>query len=349
LKLFLKLVLSLALGAACIYVAFRHTDWHAVRAAVGGLSAATVLTFFALMAVAHVFRCWRWDYLLRPLGTSVTFGKLVPISSVGFMAILALPVRLGEFVRPYLVSREGHTKMSAALGTVAVERIIDGLLISILFFSSYAASSAGGSFSEELRWAAWLSLVGFAALTAFLALALRWPQATIRFGLKMSLLSWLAPRLASRLGERLEHLISGFKVLAHGRYLAVFLVQSVLYWGATGAGLWVLAHGMGLPLSPWAALTIMSFTGVVLTLPNSPGLVGQFHLAIRLGLSAYFPLAVVNGPGAAYGIVLHAFQTLWYVGVGLLCLPLLPSAGGFRATLQASTRAAAEPASEVIG
>ena len=55
------------------------------------------------------------------------------------MAILALPVRLGEFVRPYFVARERRVRMSAAVGTVAVERIVDGLLISILFFVAYLA------------------------------------------------------------------------------------------------------------------------------------------------------------------------------------------------------------------
>ena len=37
-----------------------------------------------------------------------------------------------------------------------------------------------------------------------------------------------------------------------------------------------------------------------LSLPNSPGLVGQVHAAIKLGLSAYLPLAVVNSSGIAY-------------------------------------------------
>jgi hypothetical protein len=49
------------------------------------------------------------------------------ISTVGFMAILALPFRLGEFARPYYVVRQGQSRMSEVLGTVAVERIVDGL------------------------------------------------------------------------------------------------------------------------------------------------------------------------------------------------------------------------------
>jgi hypothetical protein len=71
----------------------------------------------------------------------------------------------------------------------------------------------------------------------------------------------------------------------------------------------------------------MAFTGVVLTLPNSPGLVGQFHAGIKLALMAFLPAAVVNSKGIAYAVVLHGLQTVWYVTLGLLSLPLV-SAGG---------------------
>ena len=91
--------------------------------------------------------------------------------------------------------------------------------------------------------------------------------------------------------------------------------------------MWILARQMGLPISLSAAFTTMAFTGVVLTLPNSPGLVGQFHAAIKLGLTAYLPLAIVNSKGMAYAIVLHGIQTLWYVAAGLLSLPALSRPG----------------------
>jgi hypothetical protein len=85
---------------------------------------------------------------------------------------------------------------------------------------------------------------------------------------------------------------------------------------------------MNLPISIGAAFTTMAVTGIVLTLPNSPGLVGQFEFAIKLGLGAYLPATVVNANGIAYGIVLHGVQTIWYVGFGLLALPMLSKAGG---------------------
>ncbi|HVR01159.1 MAG TPA: lysylphosphatidylglycerol synthase transmembrane domain-containing protein [Polyangia bacterium] len=335
-RMALKLALSLGVGAVCVVYAMHGMDRQAVGAALRALPASAIGSYLVILAVTHLFRAWRWEFLLRPLGVSLPLGRLLLISSAGFMAILALPVRLGEFVRPYFVTRERRVRMSAALGTVAVERIIDGLLISILFFVSYLVS-AGDRFTPELRFAAWVSLLGFVGLTTFLALARVWTEQTIGFALRVSLLQYLAPARAHQVADKLRALISGFHVLADRRNFGIFLGQSVLYWGINGFGMWLLARQMGLPISLGAAYTTMAFTGVVLSLPNAPGLVGQFHAAIKLGLLAYLPASVVNARGMAYAIVLHGIQTVWYVAVGLLSLPAL-SAGGSHTSLAEAVR-----------
>ena len=289
-KLVVQGVLSLIVGTVCVVYAVHGMDGHAVLVALRSLSPAAVGLYLLTLLVTHLFRTLRWEYLLRALGTSLPFRRLLPISSAGFMAILALPVRLGEFVRPYLVARERNVRMSAMVGAVAVERIVDGLLISILFFCAYLAS-AGDLFTRELRAAAWLSLGGFVGLTLFLVAAQIWTDRTIAIALRLTLLTWLAPARAQQAGEKLRSLISGFRALADRRNFTIFLVQSVVYWASNGVGMWILARAMQLPISIGAAFAIMAFTGVVLTLPNSPGLVGQFHAAIKLGLTAYVPAA----------------------------------------------------------
>ena len=102
---------------------------------------------------------------------------------------------------------------------------------------------------------------------------------------------------------------------------------------------------MDLPLSMSAAFTTMALTGVVLTLPNSPGLVGQFHAAIKLGLAAYLPLATVNASGMAYAIVLHGIQTLWYVAIGLGSLLAISGRAGRHASLAEAVRESSRAAS----
>jgi uncharacterized protein (TIRG00374 family) len=343
-----KILASTVVTAVCVYYALHGVDRAQVMAELRALPTTGVLLYLATLALTHLFRSWRWGYLLRPVGVRLSLRRLLPISSVGFMAILALPMRLGEFVRPYYVARETNVRMSAALGTVAVERVIDGLMISSLFFVSYLASANHG-FSRELRFGAWLALLGFVALATFLALALLRTEATIRIFLRVSLLHRIAPIRAEQVADKIRSMISGFRVLGDGRNLGLFLGQTLLYWGSNGIGMWLLARQMGLPISLGAAFTTMAFTGVVLTLPNAPGLVGQFHAGVKMALGAYLPVAVVNSKGFAYSVVLHGIQTVWYVGVGLISLLIISSASRttFGDALRASNQNAAgdaEPA-----
>ena len=223
-NLFFKILASLIVGVVCVFYALHGMNRHEVLADIQALSLSGVMLYLCTLAITHFFRSWRWNYLLRPLGAQLPLRRLLPVSSVGFMAILALPIRLGEFVRPYFVTREGRIRMSAAVGTVAVERIVDGLLISILFFVSYLLSSPDG-FSPELRFGAWLSLIGFVGLTTFLAVAQAWTEPTIDLVLRFSLLRRFAPARAERLGERLRSLISGLTVMRDRRNLSILLVQ----------------------------------------------------------------------------------------------------------------------------
>jgi uncharacterized protein (TIRG00374 family) len=332
-RLLINATLSLAVAAVCIAYSAHDVDPAKAADAIRSTSFATIAIYLATLMLTHLFRAWRWEYLLRALGTSLPFGRLVLISSVGFMAILGLPFRLGEVVRPYYVAREGHSRISTMLGAVAVERIIDGLLISLLFFCAIAM--AHDVPSRELRVAAWLSLGAFLALTLFLIAAQIWTDATIAFALRVTLVRHLAPAHAHKLADKLRAMISGFHALRDHKNFAIFLGQSVIYWGVNGAGMWLLARGMGLPISLGAAYATMAFTGVMLSLPNAPGLVGQFHAAIKLGLSAYLPAAMVNTRGIAYAILLHGIQTIWYVGTGLAALVPLSRTGAHTTLRQA--------------
>jgi uncharacterized protein (TIRG00374 family) len=306
-------------GAACVWLTLRIIDVPATLKAIRETTLSAVLIYVLTLAATHYFRATRWKYLLRPIGVSLPFGRLLLASSVGFMGTLLLPVRLGEFIRPYYVVRTGQSRMSAVLGTVAVERIVDGLLISILFFSCYMAAGPG-TYQTPMRVAAWASLCGFVGLTAFLALALTWPDATVRTVLRFTLLAHLAPSLGGRIADKLRALIGGFKVLHDPASLIAFLVETVLYWGSNGLGMWLLARAMHLDISLGAAYAAMAFTGVLISLPNSPGLVGQFEAGVILALRAYLPASVVGSYGAAYAISLHGIQLVWYLCTGLLAL-----------------------------
>ena len=347
-KLIAQIVLSLTVGVLCIVLALYKIDIEQTKAVLRSTPLSAVLLYGLTMIPLHLFRAWRWKYLLRAIGVSLPFGRLMIISTVGFMAILALPFRLGEFARPYYVVREGQSRMSAVLGTVAVERIVDGLVIAILLFGTYLFSLAPGShaYPPMLAVSSWLALLGFLGLTAFLGFALRWPEATIRLALTATFLPRISPKIADKLADKLRALIQGFRALGHARDMIPFLFQTALYWGINGLGMWLLARLMHLPIPIHAAFAAMAFTGVLISLPNAPGLVGQFHAGIVLALAAYLPEPILNSVGAAYAIALHGILFVWYVALGFLALLFVGGRAGSLRTMMVESKRAAEQGGE---
>jgi len=332
-KLAINLVLSFSMLALCGWLVWPdHTTRDQLHHAWAALSWARFApwlgAYVALLVIVHLCRALRWNNLLAPLGVKVPPGPLLAISSVGFMAILALPARLGEFARPGLLRRRG-VSASAALGTVAVERIVDGLIVSLFVFGAFF-SLRGPDAPGWMMPTAYAALGVFAVALVFLVLAMRRPAATVGFCLRMSLLPRFAPKAAAVIEGKLVEMIRGFDVLKDIDNLGRFVVWSLVYWLANGLGVWALAKGFqtidpSFQLSMIGALATMGLIAVGITLPNSPGLVGQFQWFTILGLSLYIhgaadKHAAIYGTAFAFANVHYVLQVGWYVAMGALGL-----------------------------
>lgn len=333
-KLAVNLILSFGMLALCLWLVWpdavdRDRIEHALRGLEWSEFAPYLAVYFGLMLLQHLCRALRWNYLLAPLKIRIPNGPLLAISSVGFMAILALPARLGEFVRPGLLRRRGISA-SAALGTVAVERIIDGLMISLFVFVAFFALRGPDSPGWMMP-TAYAALGIFAAALVFILFAMRKPEATVAFCLRWSLLERFVPRIARAIEGKLLEMIRGFAVLRDLPNLGKFCIWTIVYWSANGLTVWVLARAFHLDLSLIGGFAIMGLVGVGISLPNSPGLVGQFQWFTLLGLSLYLGQGVMDdcavgqdtclhATALAFAIVHHLFQVIWYVGMGALGL-----------------------------
>ena len=78
-RLFVQGFLSLVVGGVCVVYAVHGMDGHAVLGALRALAPSAVALYLGTMVVTHLFRTLRWEYLLRALGTSLPFRRLLPI------------------------------------------------------------------------------------------------------------------------------------------------------------------------------------------------------------------------------------------------------------------------------
>jgi glycosyltransferase 2 family protein len=327
-KLAINLLLSIGMLVLCVWLIWPD---HATRTELSNVFermnfrtfAPYLAAYIGLLVIVQLTRSLRWNYLLAPLGVRIPPAPLLAISSVGFMAILALPVRLGELVRPGLLRKRGISA-TAALGTVAVERIIDGLIVSLFVFGAFFALSG----PDSPRWmmpTAYGALALFGLAMIFLIGALKWPEKSVQFWLDITFLPKLSPRLAALIERKAHDMIRGFEVMRDRRNLAWFVGWSLVYWGCNGLGVYVLAHGFGLELGVIGAFATMALVGCGIALPNSPGLVGQFQWFTLLGLSLYIPGAytktsTIYATTFAFANAHYGLQVAWYILCGAIGL-----------------------------
>lgn len=321
-QLWLRLLLSLVITAAVVAVV--AGEWGAVPGdlrvpawAVPAYVATLVLYFFA--------RAGRFWFLVRPLGR-VGFVDLLHVGFAGFLWILLLPWRLGEFVRPQLlaqVSRAARVADEAAppigfaqaLGAVAVERVVDGLVVCLMFFAATAALPEAPALSG--LFAACVAAVALfgAALAVLLALAVR-PEAA---GAALrATVGRVLPGLADRLGGLAREVGRGLVALPSPRWLLLFVLATLVYWAANALGMAVLARGCGLDLAPAEAVAVLAVLNLTLLVPGPPAHVGTFQLGVLTGLGLFLPQAAVQDRGVVYAFYLYVCQVGMIAALGIV-------------------------------
>ena len=313
----LRLALSLAFGAGFAWMLARGgLPIVPGRAAFAELSPWAVPVYLLTLVGVHWFRAARWRFLLRPVGR-VSLRDVVSTSFAGFAAILFLPLRMGEVVRPYLVSKRGTVRGWEAAGTVAAERVIDGLCLTAVLFVGLGTTTALSPLPDHVGElnvpvsavprAAHVALAVFAACFVLMALLYGWRSRALR--LVRSTIGLVSPRLAESTVTVLERVADGLRFLPRARDLAPFLLETACYWGLNAAGLWLLAQGCGLPAIGFGeACVVMGCIGIGILVPAGPGYFGTFQISAYLALAMYVPPERVAVTGAAYVFVVYVSQ-----------------------------------------
>jgi len=114
--------------------------------------------------------------------------------------------------------------------------------------------------------------------------------------------------------------VEGFRVLPNGRSLVPYLLATLAYWLLNGLAIWILSLGFNIGLSLEQSIAVMSIIGVGIMIPAGPGFIGNFELFAQGALSLYASLSVMTHSSAAFILILHATNALWYAATGALAL-----------------------------
>jgi uncharacterized protein (TIRG00374 family) len=306
--------IGIAVSVLCIAIVLWLVDLGELVETVRGADLRVVLLIAAAQVGFMMFRAVRWQVMLRVKSSRVRYWPLLHAQNIGYLVTNLFPFRLGELARSYIAGAdpENDLSLAQALSSVVLERMLDVLVIVLLFATAIPFAP---SLPDEMRAAG--TLLGVVAVGGFVSILL----AALYRERALLLVSWLL-KLVKRLDPdvwlaRAEAFLDGFGALTRLQLLLPVLGLSAVIWGIIVLAYYGGLRGFWPDATLVAALFALCAVGFGISAPSSPGFVGVFHGAVVLGLSV-FPVSTEQA--LAFALVYHAIMYLIIIALGLISL-----------------------------
>jgi uncharacterized protein (TIRG00374 family) len=329
--------IGLLVSAVFIGLLFFRTDPSMVLDALRGANYWWLAPAIGLYIASVAVRSLRYRYIVRSVKVIPT-AALFPVLVIGYMANNLLPARAGELVRAYVLGEKHGVPKMAALGTVAVERLFDGL--TLLGFLAITVLVLGGD--GALTDLTLVSVPIFAVAVAVFAGALAAPDATERLVARICKL--LPHRFQERAYDLVCSFVEGLRSLRHPDAFAWVAVCSVAAWLLEAAVYMLVGYAFGLRINFGYYVMAVGAGNLAITAPSSQGGIGPFEFFVKAVLIG---AGAPEGVAAAYSFAVHAAIIVPATVLGLYCLWAMKlSLGGLRRPTPVYERVALDGAAD---
>lgn len=287
----LKLILLWGITIAALYYAFYAADWNELIAHLKGANRGYLLLAISLTVVSYLLRSRRWQFLFveKP---AIGFANAWRVLVLGFFMNNVIPARAGELIRAHLGSKVTNLSRTSVLATIASERLLDGLTLSLLFVG-FSFGIKDSEFSADLFYVA--SLFAIATLGVALVLVLRKPI----FSFIERINDKLNHKAADFTLKRIQIFIEGLSPLFQLSRLPILSMWSIVIWLVE---LWVyIAIGKAYGVTGFGIhffvlfLVTVNFSSLI---PAAPGGIGVIEavtktVLVSVGMDPELALALV--------------------------------------------------------
>lgn len=273
-----------------LWESFNHLNWWLIALAI----------FFDI--ASYYCQGVRWELLLRPQGRISSLRTTQAIYA-GLFTNEIVPLRPGELVRAYLVSRWLPAEFVSVIPSMAVERLFDGvwLALAIAVAAFYVPLPKDVLKAEEILGVIMIILIG---LFAYLVLGKRKTHDDSDFGWK----PWRAvKKFLRRLSGELRNIgASGPSYISFGVSLLILVFQILAFW--------LVMRACGLELALLAGAVVLLIVHIGTAIPNAPSNVGTYQFFTVLGLKLF---GVDKTLATGFSVVVFIVLTvpLWVLGL----------------------------------
>lgn len=304
-------LLGVSISALALLYIYRQINLEEFGRALISARYIYLLPCMLLLLAGLVTRALRWQVLL---GGTLSLVHTFHIMNVAYLVNGILPLRIGEVARVYLASRvEPPVPVMKTTSTIITERLLDVLAVVCLTLIGLSA----GPLPDQLRASA--AFLGPIALLGFIILVIL----SGRRAFTEALLHAVVERFP--LLERLQteslaaHFMDGLAPLANPAAFGKALGWTVLSWGLSVAGGYVLMFTFFETASWVTTCLYIAAAAFVIAVPAVPGSIGPYELSIIVALNATGygePAAAAS----AFAFVVHGVNVFIHAVTGFIGL-----------------------------
>jgi glycosyltransferase 2 family protein len=316
LKVDWKGVLGLVVSAALLWWALHDIRFGEVWSTLRQSNIPLFLLSAATATAVVPLRALRWRPILDPVAPNLPFGPLWRATAIGVMVNNVVPARVGELTRAYVLTRETpRVSLAAAIASIAVDRLFDGLVVLVLALlamlsPSFPAGARVGQLSVT-RWAL-IGLAGMVGLMVLLYAIVFFPSWLI--GAYELVARRIAPRLEEPGRVALRAFADGLSVLRNGRRFATVFGWALALWLTNALSMWIGFQAVGIPADFSAALFLQGVVALAVAVPSAPGFFGVFEASAIIGLGVY---GVPREAAVTWAIGYHILSFIPITSIGL--------------------------------
>jgi len=326
-RVWLRTLLGYALGCVCLVWVFHDYDFGDLLWRVAAMNPYWVAAAILCDVLSYLCQGMRWQLLLRPLGR-VSVLRSTQAIYAGLFVNEMLPMKLGELVRAFLISRWMPAKLGSVAASILVERLCDGvwlaagialmilyiplprrlveagdvfgvgILVVLFLLTLLAVSGRSGSLNSS----------GHAESGADTGPGVRIRDAGRAPG---SFTMW--GKLTSAVAALLRRLSFELRVIGWARGMLLAFALSLALLLLQGLSLWLVMRAYGLRLPFAAGIAVFLIVHLGTALPSAPANIGTYQFFTVLGLTL---LGVDKTSAAGFSLVVFALLSapLWALG-----------------------------------
>lgn len=311
-----QLVVGCSVSAVMMYLAFKDLDVAQLQNDISQLELWPIVPFVGLFFIHYYLRSLRWRLLLPAAQSeTVSLRKLFDSMMVGNLATFLLPFRLGEFIRPLMLTRLSEYSFASSFISVVIERFFDLSAVLISF-------AVVIQLLPELP--PWATLAAYSLGTLALCLLLFLVFGCLFPNLIRSMVTLFVKPLPDTLGNFISRflgdLLTGAAVIKTPSRLAAIVGLTGLIWLSSFLQFYDLLFMFPQEQRSFLlGVTLCIFVSLAVALPSAPGFVGVFQMGC-VAAAALFAYSV--SAAQLYSILVHLFTFLIVIAMGFWVLTL---------------------------